>query len=83
MTYTKDMTTTQNTAGRITVKASELRQGDLIHVGGESYVLVADATLRDGKVQVTIYNGTTPHDEPTYSHKPCTSIRLARRNCPA
>ena len=57
------MTTTKNT-----VKASELRQGDLIHVGGESYVLVADATLRDGKVQVTIYNGTTPDGTPAYSH---------------
>lgn len=77
------MTTTQDTAGRITVRASELKQGDLIHVGGESYILVADATLRDGKVQVTIYNGTTPHATPTYSHKPSASIRLARRNCPA
>ena len=77
------MTTTKNTAGQITVKASELKQGDLIHVGGESYVLVADATVRQGKVQVTIYNGTTPHATPTYSHKPSASIRLARRNCPA
>ena len=67
----------------ITVKASELKQGDLVHVGGESYVLVAGTTLRDGKVQVTIYNGTTPHDKPTYSHKPGLDIHLARRNCPA
>ena len=27
------MNTTKNTAGQITVKASELKQGDLIHVG--------------------------------------------------
>ena len=67
----------------ITVKASELKQGDLIHVGGESYVLVADATLRAGKIDVTIYNGSTPHSEPTYSHQPGTPIRVARRNVPA
>lgn len=64
---------------RLTVKASELKRGDLIYLGGNSCVLVADTTTRNGKVEVTIFNGDTPKDKPTYRHEPNEDIRLNGR----
>jgi hypothetical protein len=67
-----------------TVKARELRKGDLLRLGvSTSYVLVASAVQGGGEVHVTVYNGTTPYDQPTLHYAPGQELQLARRDFPA
>ena len=69
----------------ITVKAGELRKGDLLRLGvSTNYVLVASAVLGGGgQVHVTVYNGSTPYDHPTLHYAPARQLQLARRDFPA
>lgn len=65
----------------IQVTAAELRQGDLIYLGGTSAVLVASTeTLPCGDIAVKIYNGHTVQTAPTYVYPPEHELRLSRRD---
>lgn len=63
------------------IPARDLRDGDLMRCGvGNSYVLVADATEEGGRIVVTIYDGVTPKQEPTYRFEPDKIVSLTGRN---
>ena len=67
-----------------TIKARELRKGDLLRLGvSTNYVLVASAIQGGGEVHVTVYNGSTPNDRPTLHYAPDQELQLARRDFPA
>ena len=63
-----------------TIKAHELRNGDVLYVGGESYVLVARASTSRGETSVAIYNGTTANDSPTYRWPQDKEVRVSLRD---
>lgn len=63
-----------------TIQARDLQQGNLVHVGGTNYVLVANAeTTARGRIAVTIYNGDIPHEKPTCFYKPGDKVSLSLR----
>jgi hypothetical protein len=67
----------------INVTASELRKGDLLRMGvSENYVLVAGTTTRNGKIHVTICNGSVANDYPTFAYEPIEPLQLSRRDLP-
>lgn len=63
------------------VDATDLRDGDLMRIGpSTNYVLVADAqTGSDGRIDVTIYNGSEPNDAPTLRLDPHAKVSLSMR----
>jgi hypothetical protein len=65
----------------ITIDAELLRDGDLLHLGGTNYVLVARATAPDGgDIHVTVYDGDQPAGEPTLKYAPADPVELAARD---
>ena len=60
------------------VRASDLRNGDLMYICGMSYVIVAKAEASRGLIDVTLYNGSEPHDHPTYTYEPDHEVQLSR-----
>jgi hypothetical protein len=67
------------TTAAMIVRADDLREGDLMCVGGTTYVLVAKAEVARGLIDVTLYNGCEPQDHPTYTYEPDHEVRLAQR----
>jgi hypothetical protein len=62
------------------VRASDLRDGDLMFVGGTSCVLIAKAEAARGQIDVTLYNGSEPQDGPTYTYQPGHLVSLYGRD---
>jgi hypothetical protein len=61
-----------------TVKATELRDGDLIRLSCDTYVKVASAEASHRSVMVTIYNGETPQDHPYKTFPRNADVRIRR-----
>ncbi|GAA0853368.1 hypothetical protein ACFQVD_26650 [Streptosporangium amethystogenes subsp. fukuiense] len=71
---------TASTQMHKTISAHALRDGNLLHVGGTNYVLVAKAEpTEDGQIAVTIYNGDTPQERPFKSYEPQAKVQLSTR----
>lgn len=66
------------TATTETVKATDLRDGDLIRITYDTYVKVARAEVGKRGVTVTIYNGDTPNGFPYKTFKPTADVRIRR-----
>lgn len=67
-----------------TLKASDLRNGDVLRLGkSENYVLVSSTEKRGSRVHVTIYNGSVPDSAPFRSYAAAEDVQVSRRNFPA
>lgn len=63
----------------ITVRAADMVDGDLMHLGGDNYVKIAAvASLGDGLLDVTVYDGETPDPEASFMLRTDSQQRVRR-----
>jgi hypothetical protein len=64
-----------------TIKASDLRPGDLMRLGsGTNYVLISSAAVVGGRVVITAYNGEDPQlNGPVFGRDPDEDVELSGR----
>lgn len=77
--------TKTNTPAHQTVTATDLRDGDLMRLGDSTnYVLIADAQPANGRIALTIYDGTEPNaNGPTLHLDPNATVSLSMRGATA
>lgn len=66
----------------ITIKAADLREGDLMRLGSSTnYVLISSAGVVGRRVLLTTYSGDDPQlDGPVFGREPDEDIELAARD---
>jgi hypothetical protein len=65
------------------IQANLLRRGDLLHLGGTNYAIVASTSLTDDRVSVTVYDDSRPAAKPTLHFTVDAMIPVAARNLAA